>query len=189
MASFLAGRLTRLAGPLAPILYSRTAVFQEPYRDFEHVGRLVFLKPHELRPWFSGIAHVYVASVPRDVATVTLGFLPAHIDPACAESLLAGVASLVDLRDALGGRVYDEAVLDTRASLERLNRELTETEALAQPLRRRLQSREPGLALAARDWLARRGLEETDLCGSWHHLPRERRARLRDALGLPAFST
>ena len=189
MACFLAGRLARLAGPLAPILYSRTAAFQEPYRDYEPVGRLVFLKPRELRPWFSGIANVYVASVPRDVTSVTVGFLPAHVDPACAEALLAGVASLCDLRDALGGRAYDETVLETRASLDRLNRELAETEALAEPLRRRLQSRERGQALAARDWLACHGLDEMDLCSSWHHLPRERRARLRDALGLPASST
>jgi hypothetical protein len=33
MARFLAGRLERLAGPLAPILYSRTAAYREPYRD------------------------------------------------------------------------------------------------------------------------------------------------------------
>src|SRR6476660_2399653 len=98
MACFLAGRFARLAGPLAPILYSRTADFQEPYRDYEPVGRLVFLRPHELRPWFSGITNVYVASVPRDVASVTVGFLPAHVDPLCAEALLAGVTCLLELR-------------------------------------------------------------------------------------------
>jgi hypothetical protein len=186
MARFLAGRLARLAGPLAPILYSRTSEFQEPYRDYEPVGRLVFLKPHELHPWFSGIAHVYVAPLSSDTGSVTVGFLPADVDPSCAETLLDGAVSLADLRDALGGRAYDEAVLETRVSLDRLNRELAETETLAEPLRRRLQSRERDLAEAARDWLDRRGLNETDLCSSWHHLPRDRRARLRDALGFPA---
>ena len=96
MNRFLAGRLARLAGPLAPILYSRTAAFQEPYQDYDPVGRLVFLKPHELRPWFSGIANVYVAPLPCDAASVTVGFLPAHVDPGCAEALLAEVASVLD---------------------------------------------------------------------------------------------
>ena len=188
MARFLAARLARLAGPLAPILYSRTAAYREPYRDYEPIGRLVFLKPRELRPWFSGVADVYVAPVRCDARSVTVGFLPADVDPGRAETLLEGVASLVELRDALGGCVYDEAVRETRVSLERLNRELAETEVFAEPLRRRLQSRERAQSEEARDWLSGRGLDETDLCSAWHHVPRERRALLRDALGLPAIA-
>jgi hypothetical protein len=186
MARFLDGRLTRLAGPLAPILYARTAEFGEPYQDYEPVGRLVFLNPRELRPWFSGIAHVYVASVHFDPGEVTVGFLPAHIDTNRAEALLEGVSTLADLRDALGGRDHHGAILETRASLERLNAELAETEVRAEPIRRRLQSRDRAEVEAARDWIARHGLTETDLCSSWHHLPRERRAVMRDALELPA---
>jgi hypothetical protein len=185
MARFLNGRLDRLAGPMAPILYSRTAWYQEPYRDYEPIGRLVFLKPRELRPWFSGVADVYVAPVRCDVRSLAVGFLPAHVDPQTAESLLDGIECLRDLRDALGGRLFDEAVSETRAGLERLNHELAETEILAEPLRRRLQSRKRAEAEAARDWLERRGLDESDLCTAWHHLARERRALLRDALGLP----
>ena len=75
------------------------------------------------------------------------------------------------------------------ASLDRLNRELAETEVLAEPLRRRLQSRERAQARGGPRLACRHGLDETDLCSAWHHLPRERRARLRDALGLPASST
>jgi hypothetical protein len=188
MARFLAGRLERLAGPLAPILYSRTAAYREPYRDYEPLGRLVFIKPSELCPWFSGVANVYVAPLRCDIRSVTVGFLPAHVDPVCAETLLEGVASLVELRDALGDRVYDEAVEETRNSLERLNRELAVTEVLAEPLRRGLQSRERAESEAARDWLGQHGLNEADLCSAWHHLPRERRGRLRDALGLPPIT-
>jgi hypothetical protein len=184
MARFLAHRLQRLAGPLAPILYSRTAAYQEPYRDYEPVGRLVFLRPHELHPWFSGVANVYVAPVHCDARSVTVGFLPGHVDPCCAETLLEGIANLVDLRDALGGRLYDEAIVETRVSLDRLNRELAETEVRAEPLRRGFQSRNRAEAEAVRDWMTRHGLDETDLCSAWHHLPRERRARLRGALGL-----
>ena len=88
MARFLAGRLQRLAGPTAPILYCRTAAYQEPYRDYEPVGRLVFLKSRELRPWFSGVANVYVAPVRCDTRSVTVGFLPAHVDPKCRRDSL-----------------------------------------------------------------------------------------------------
>jgi hypothetical protein len=188
MARFLAGRLERLAGPLAPILYSRTAAYREPYRDHEPIGRLVFLQPRELHPWFSGVDQVYVAPVPCAGWSITVGFLPAHIDCVYAESLLDGVANLAEMREALGGRVYDDAVIETRLSLEQLNRELAETEIAAEPLRRRLQSREPVDAEAARAWLVGHSLGENDLCSAWHHLPRDRRDRLRDALGLPAHA-
>src|SRR4051794_38782708 len=63
MAHFLSGQLVRLAGPFAPILYTRTASYREPYTDYEPIGRLVFPRPRELRPWFSGVADVYVAPV------------------------------------------------------------------------------------------------------------------------------
>src|SRR5215218_8489010 len=62
-AAFLGGRLPRLAGPLAPILYTRTADYREPYVDYGRVGRLVFLQPKALNPWFSGVATIYVASL------------------------------------------------------------------------------------------------------------------------------
>src|SRR5580692_10642661 len=75
MALFLRGRLGRLAGPFAPILYTRTAEYAEPYRDFEPIGRLVFLDSRQLRPWFSGVQHVYVASVANQTARVSVGFL------------------------------------------------------------------------------------------------------------------
>jgi hypothetical protein len=185
MARFLAGRLERLSGPLAPILYSRTAAYREPYRDHEPLGRLVFVRPRELRPWFSGVADVYVAPVKCDPRAVTVGFLPPHVEPVHAESLLEGVTNLNELREALGGRLHDEAVVETCAGLERLIRDLKETEVLAEPLRRRLQSRSRAESEAVRDWLAGHGLNESDLCTAWHHLPRERRSGLRDALGLP----
>jgi hypothetical protein len=186
MARFLAGRLERLAGPLAPIVYTRTAAYREPYRDCEPIGRLVFLQPRELAPWFSGVAHVYVAPMRCGAHMVTVGFLPAHVDPQDAEARLEGVASLAELREALGSRLHDEAVTETRAGLERLNAELARTEILAEPLRRRLQSRCRAEAEAVRVWLDQHGLDESDLCTAWHHLPRDRRARLNAALGLPA---
>jgi hypothetical protein len=184
MVRFLDGRLERLAGPLAPILYSRTARFREPFTDHAPVGRLVFLQPHELRPWFSGIAEVYVAPVRWRPTQLVVGFLPAHVDPSRADTLLVGLRRHPDFRDALGGSAYDEACVETRAALDRLNRDLAETETLAEPMRRKLQSRSRDEADAARAWLDRHRLTESDLCTAWHHLPRERRDLLRDALGL-----
>src|SRR5258708_645605 len=67
MARFLRGQLQRLAGPLAPILYTRTAEYREPYRDYEPVGRLVFLQPKLLTPWYSGVPTIFVASLKQCV--------------------------------------------------------------------------------------------------------------------------
>src|SRR3954469_6225574 len=61
LALFLRGRLPRLAGPPSPIVYMRTAEYVEPYTDFEQTGRLALLRPLGLRPWHSGLPHVYVA--------------------------------------------------------------------------------------------------------------------------------
>src|SRR5262245_2252788 len=60
MAQFLRGRLKRLAGSFAPILYSRTADYRENYVDYEPVGRLVFLQPKLLKPWDSGVPTIFV---------------------------------------------------------------------------------------------------------------------------------
>src|SRR4051812_44702343 len=80
MAGFLRGRLQRLAGPLAPILYTRTADYLEPYVDFEPVGRLVFLQPKKLHPWYSGVPTIFVASIHQCVDSDTIGFIPARLD-------------------------------------------------------------------------------------------------------------
>src|SRR5262245_4268921 len=71
-ADFLRGRLRRLAGPLAPILYTRTADYREPYVDHGRVGRLVFLRPKALNPWDSGVPTVYVASLRQRVEPHTI---------------------------------------------------------------------------------------------------------------------
>src|SRR6476660_5579182 len=61
LALFLRGKLPRLAGPLSPIVYMRTADYVEPYTDFERTGRLVLLRPLALGPWHSGVPHIYVS--------------------------------------------------------------------------------------------------------------------------------
>jgi hypothetical protein len=94
----------------------------------------------------------------------------------------AGARDAAALREALGGRLHDEARADALARLDRLNAELGETEAFAEPLRRAFQASDPARRAAARDELARLGIDEIDLCCAWHHLPRERRALMREML-------
>jgi len=182
MAKFLRGQLQRLAGPFAPILYTRTADYQEPYVDHEPVGRLVFLQPKTLQPWHSGIPTILVASIQQCVDPRTIGFIPAHIDLREADSRLGGIDNVADLRAAFAGRQYDETIRETIAALDRVNNEHAETERWAEPLRRRLQSHRLAESESARDWMSRHAVLESDLCTAWHHLPRERRDRLRDAL-------
>jgi hypothetical protein len=182
MARFLRGQLKRLAGPFAPILYTRTAEYREPYVDHEPVGRLVFLQPKLLRPWYSGVPTIFVASLRQCVDPQTVGFIPAHVTLIEAERKLQAAADIASLREALGGTCHDEAVTETLAVLDRLNSEHAETEKWAEPLRRKLQSRQHAEAQWARDWLAGHGLSESDLCTAWHHLPRERRDRFRDCV-------
>jgi hypothetical protein len=182
MARFLRGQLKRLAGPFAPILYTRTADYREPYVDHEPVGRLVFLQPMLLRPWYSGVTTIYVASLRQSIDPNTVGFVPADIDLVDAERWLQGVADIGTLREALGGKRHDDAVAETLIALDRVNREHDASERWAEPLRRNLQSRDPAEAEQAREWLAGHELSEGDLCIAWHHLPRERRVRLCQSL-------
>jgi hypothetical protein len=182
MARFLRGQLKRLAGPFAPILYTRTAEYHEPYLDYVPVGRLVFLQPSMLRPWYSGVPTIFVASLRQCIDPQTVGFIPAHVNLADAEGKLQGAADVASLRESLGRTCHDDAVTETLAALDKLNAEQAESEQWAEPLRRKLQSRQHAEAQWAKDWLADHGLSESDLCTAWHHLPRERRDRLRDSV-------
>jgi hypothetical protein len=179
MARFLRGELKRLAGPYAPILYTRTADYREPFTDHEPVGRIIFLQPKRLRPWYSGVPTIFVASVRQRVEPTIVGFVPPHLTLTDAERTLQGVTDAAALRESFGGKCYEDAVRETLAGLDRLNAEHAEVECRAEPLRRKLQSGRTAESEWAREWLAGHGLSETDLCTAWHHLPRERRERFR----------
>jgi hypothetical protein len=182
LARHLRGELPRLAGPLTPLLYMRTLAYREPYVDHEDIGRIIFLRPEEIAPWHSGIPEVYVARASRAVAASGVGYVPPGTTLARAAALAAGARDARQLREALGGRVHDEACAETLARLERLNTELARVETAAEPLRRAFQGGDPVLRAAAREQLDRLGISEHDLCAAWHHLPRERRAALRELL-------
>ncbi len=181
LALFLRGRLPRLAGPLSPLVYMRTAEFTEPYTDHERTGRLAILRPHGLGPWHSGVPHVYVARARPGVDAAAVGFVPGHVPLADAARRAAGAADVRELREALGGRAHDEAAVAALADLDRLAAELAESERWVGPLREALQSGDRRRREETRAAMARVGLTEGDLCTAWHHLPRDRRGWVTEA--------
>ena len=93
LALFLRRKLPRLAGPLSPIVYARTADFTEPYTDFERTGRLVILRPRKLGVWHSGIPHVYVARARPGVDFAAVGFVPGEVPLSSVVRLTDGVTT------------------------------------------------------------------------------------------------
>ena len=182
LALFLRGGLRRLAGPLSPLVYMRTADYTEPYTDHERTGRLVMLRPLLLHPWHSGVPHVLVAQARPGVDAATVGFVPGDVPLTEAARMAREVTDVRQWREMLGGRVYDEAVAESLLALDRLEAELAATEKRAAPLRQRLQSSDRSLADRAREEMGRVGLTESDLCTAWHHLPRQRRGWIAEAL-------
>ncbi|MDP2345190.1 MAG: hypothetical protein Q8O67_29870 [Deltaproteobacteria bacterium] len=187
LAQFLRGGLKRLAGPQTPLLYLRTTAWIEPYVDHAGTGRLLFLDPHGLDVWFSGIEGVYVAAAdqqPRDPAS--LGYLPAGVD------VPTGLRTAHDLRDVV---VNDrERAAHDLAALDVLNAACETVEAISRPLRWLRQCGTEVQRGNLRELMAAVDVDEADLCGAFHHLAISRRetllARLLelrgrfDALGL-----
>jgi hypothetical protein len=182
LARFLRGTLERLAGPLSPITYLRTAAFTEPYTDHEAIGRIIVIRPLSLRPWHAGMPHVFVSRAAPGVDRTVVGFVPGGADLAAVGRRAEDMRSTAELREELGGAAYDDQREAELARLDRLREELDATEAVAAPLRRRLQSRDAGERRRARDAMAAAGISEDDLCAAWHHLPRARREAVREAL-------
>ncbi len=182
MQLFLEGRLRRLAGPLSPITYLRDVGYQEPYTDHGSIGRLVFLQPMQLHPWRSGVPSIFVADARRGCDPDSFGFVPGGQPGAAVARALAGAGSRLELREALGGARYDEALQDTRERIGALARSLATSEQRAGPLRGMLQSSEGRLRDRARELMLRADIDEHDLCAAWHHLPADRRAALSAGL-------
>jgi hypothetical protein len=182
LALFLRRRLQRLAGPMSPIVYMRTAEYVEPYTDYEQTGRLVLLRPLLLHPWHAGTPRVFVARARQGVDSRTVGFVPGEVSLTEAARLAREAEDTEQLREILGGRSYDEAMAESLLALDRLGEDLTRTELRAAPLRRLLQSPERQERERARTEMGRVGLTEADLCSAWHHLPRERRGWIAEAL-------
>lgn len=189
LARFLRGALPRLAGPLSPITYLRTATFREPYTDYESIGRIIVLRPLALRPWHSGVPDVFVSRATPGIDTTIVGFVPGGLDLAAVGARAASMRNTAELREELRGAVYDGLVRESLAQLDRLGVELEITERAAAPLRRRLQSRDAAERQRAREAMAEAGISENDLCAAWHHIPRERRLILREAFARLAVAS
>jgi hypothetical protein len=182
LALYLRGQLRRLAGPYTPLLYMRDLDYREPFVDHADIGRLVLLRVGEMGAWHAGLPGVYVARASRPVAADAVGYAPPGTTLADVARLAAGARDAGALREALGGRLHDEARAGALARLDRLNAELAETEVFAEPLRRAYQASDPERRAAARAELARLGIAEIDLCAAWHHLPADRRELMRAVL-------
>jgi hypothetical protein len=182
LALFLRGQLPRLAGPLSPLVYMRTAEYVEPYTDHERTGRLLILRPLSLHPWHSGVPHICVARARPGVDAAAVGFVPGEVALTAAARMARELTDTCQWRAALGVRFYDEAVAESLHALDRLAVELARAEELAAPLRGRLQSADRRPREQARAEMERIGLTEADLCTAWHHLPRDRRGWIAHAL-------
>jgi hypothetical protein len=179
MERFLTGQLTRLAGPLSPITYMRTADYQEPYIDYGRIGRLIMLQPLELSPWHSGVDSIYVARSTRMTSSESLGFVPGDVDLKQAQQVLMGAENIAELRDILGPKAYDQSLRDSVQRLRRLNESSTATDkAGALLLREALKSRANERREWAMDCMKEHSVTESDLCTAWHHIPDARRAAL-----------
>jgi hypothetical protein len=181
MSTFLEKGLKRLAGPVTPITYMRTAAYQEPYTDYERIGRLALLQPLQLQPWYSGVSHIYVAIASRLPDVETIAFVPGNLPLAKAEQLSRDIVNHHEWREELGGRAYDDILTDTLERLNRLNQALQDSEKQGLPLRRALQSSQRDIRLRARDTMQQLGLTESDLCTAWHHIAPERRVVICEA--------
>lgn len=182
MALHLGPGLTRLAGPYSPITYLRTAEYVEPYTDHGQIGRLVFLEPMALRPWFSGVDHVYVAPVTRMPPADSIAVVPGGVSLAAVAAEAPALRTAAALREVLGGRIYDAQLSHTRHRVHSLQRSLADAERHAMPLRRCLQGADADLRDEARDAMQERDISEHDLCAAWHHLSDARRAHLAEVL-------
>jgi hypothetical protein len=160
----------------------RTAEYQEPYEDYDRIGRLVLLRPFTVRPWHSGVRSVYVAHGATMPPPETMGLVPGNVDLASAAKILAHVTTVHEMRECFGSRLYDDLVADTRALVQTLLREMHEVERYAEPLRRYLRSLDGGKVDCAREIMAQHSITQADLCCAWNHLPRERRTRLAESV-------
>ena len=182
LARLLRNELPRLAGPMTPLLYARSAAYVEPFTDYERTGRVVLLRSGALSCWHSGVPEVYVARATAPVDWGAVGVAPGDADFGALVRTIADLRTREELREELGGPRYDELLVSEHARLQVLLDELEETETVAEPIRRRLQCARSDDRKRARDALQAADLSEVDLCTAWHHLPRSRRTALREAL-------
>jgi hypothetical protein len=182
MHLFLNGRLTRLAGPLTPITYMRTERYEEPYTDYDSIGRIAILQPRGLSPWHSGVPSIYIARSFRLPAPESVAFIPGHLQLEHAARILRGVQNANEAREAMRAFDYDDALIATRGLVRALLKEMKTVEAYAEPLRRRLKAINTQSSDWAKEVMTNFSISEADLCCAWNHISKERRRQLSEVL-------
>jgi hypothetical protein len=182
MATFLRGGLARLCGPVSPVTFLRTAEYREPYTDYGHIGRIMLLRPQEVRPWHSGIDTVYISARETSVQRDSMVFIPSQVTLLEASERFSTLATLSELHESFGANEYRDAIADTLDRLDLLKQSHAESERIAAPLRRLFQSMQQQERELARELMQKVQLSESDLCTAWHHLPDERRAEIQSRL-------
>jgi hypothetical protein len=175
MQLYLSGRLRRLAGPMAPILYLRTSAYAEPYEDAEEIGRLAIIDPASLAPWHAGSGDVFVASANRTPDPARMVVVPTAWTFGDGAERLAGLPDADAVRELIGGQIHRELCESLLARTTSLIRAQEASERHAQPVRLALQTGNPGQRKRIRESMREHGISERDLCSAWHHVPAARR--------------
>ena len=175
MNLFLQRGLNRLAGPMTPLTYMRTAHYEEPYIDHGKIGRLLILSPREIEPWHSGVPEIYVADATNIAQPESLVFYPPHLPLVDVPKYVNGARNRNEFRESMGDGDYDDIVEDAKLRVRKLFDEAEENDRVLVKIRRDFQNG----CREIRDFLEEAELDESDLCTAWHHLPEERRDRLK----------
>jgi hypothetical protein len=178
MQLYLSGELRRLAGPMAPILYLRTARYVEPYEDADEIGRLAILVPSRLTPWHAGSGDVFVTRAHLAPDPAHMVVVPTAWSFGAEAERLDGLPDADAVREVIGWQVHREMCEDLLARTTCLIAAQEASEQRARPVRRMLQTGTPGQRERIRASMREKGVSERDLCSAWHHVPAARRQAL-----------
>ena len=181
---FLSKRLRRLAGPLSPVLYLRTGAYVEPYQDSEEIGRLAFLRPAEMDPWFSGSKDIYIADSGLLPERCSIAFVPTDLTNQDGAARISQCTDIGSIREELGSHLYDEMLRDVQFRTARLIAEQQASEQIARSVRMTFQRGSMDERSELRESMKQYGVTEPDLCSAWHHVPHDRREALNAWLAM-----
>lgn len=184
MQRYLSGKIRRLAGPMAPILYLRTARYAEPYEDAEEIGRLAILQPQGLKPWHAGYDEVFVASAHLAPDPANMVVVPTAWSFGVEAERLTDLPDADAVREVIGWQVHRDLCEDLLASATCLIAAQEASEQRARPMRQILQTGTPRQREQIRASMREHGVSERDLCSAWHHVPAARREALDSWLAI-----
>jgi hypothetical protein len=184
MQRYLSGILRRLAGPMSPILYLRTARYAEPYEDAEEIGRLAILQPSRLTPWHAGYDQVFVAGAHMAPDPAHMVVVPTAWSFGVEAEHLSGLPDADAVREVIGRLVHRDMCEALLARTTSLIAAQEASEQRARPVRQMLQTGTPRQREQIRSSMREHGVSERDLCSAWHHVPTERQEALDSWLAI-----